>query len=59
MCVNVYVYGDVKRVREVSQVLTALQFVAFLPVGGGGHTDVHYVVAWRFIVCRSVSYLFL
>ena len=44
---------------ETSQVLTALQFVAFLPVGGGGHTDVHYVVAWRLIVCRSVSYLFL
>ncbi|PWS21412.1 hypothetical protein DKP78_23705, partial [Enterococcus faecium] len=42
-----------------SQVLTALQFVAFLPVSGGGHTDVHYVVAWRLIVCRLVGNLLL
>lgn len=43
----------------VSQTLAALQFVALLAVGGGRDADVHHVVAWRLVVCRSVCYLLL
>lgn len=42
-----------------SQALAALEFVAPLPVRGWGDTYVHYIVAWRLIVCRSVRYLLL
>lgn len=54
---------EVERVEDechgVSQALAALQFVPLLPVSGRRDTDVHYVVARRLIVCRSVRYLLL
>ena len=54
---------EVERVEDechgVSQALAALQFVALLPVSGRGDTDIHYIVARRLIVCRSVRYLLL
>lgn len=43
----------------VSQALAALEFVALLPVSGWRDTYVHYIVARRLIVCRSVRYLLL
>ena len=42
-----------------SQVLTALEFVGFLSIGGWWDTDVDYVVARRLIVCRSICNLLL
>ena len=42
-----------------SQALAALQFVALLPVSCWGDTDVHYIVARRLVMCRSVRYLLL
>lgn len=42
-----------------SQALAALEFVALLPVSGWRDTYVHYIVARRLIVCRSVRYLLL
>lgn len=58
--------GDEEEEEEVegeccraSQALAALEFVALLPVSGWGDTNVHYVVAWRLVVCRSVRYLLL
>lgn len=42
-----------------SQALAALEFVALLPVSGWWDAYIYYVVAWRFIMCRSVGYLLL
>lgn len=42
-----------------SQVLTTLEFVGFLSIGGGRHADVHHIVARRFIMGRSVCNLLL
>lgn len=39
--------------------LAALEFVAFLPIGGWWDTDVHHIVAWRLVVSGSVRYLLL
>lgn len=41
------------------QVLAALQFAALLPVRGGRHADVHYVVPWRLIMSWSIGDLLL
>lgn len=42
-----------------SQVLTALEFVGFLSIGGWWDTDIDYVVARRLIVCRPICNLLL
>lgn len=42
-----------------SQVLAALEFAAFQPIGGRGDADVHHVVAGRLVVCRPVCNLLL
>lgn len=42
-----------------SQVLTALEFVGFLSIGGWWDTDVNYIVARRLIVCRPICNLLL
>lgn len=42
-----------------SQALAAREFVALLAVGGGRNTDVHHVVAWRLVMCKSVCHLLL
>lgn len=42
-----------------SQVLAALQLVGFLSVGGGRHTDVHYVVAGGLVMGCAVGDLLL
>lgn len=42
-----------------SQVLAALQLGGFLSIGGGGHADVHHVVAWGLVVGRAVGDLLL
>lgn len=47
------------RGRGVSQVLAALQLAGFLSVGGGGHADVHHVVAGGLVVGRAVGDLLL
>lgn len=55
-------WGKVKRrsvTPGVSQTLAALQFVPLLAISGGRDADVHNVVAWRLVVCRSVCYLLL
>lgn len=53
---------EVRGIRVVyrrSQVLTALEFVGFLSVGGWWDADVDYVVARRLIMCRPVCNLLL
>lgn len=45
--------------RGMSQVLAALEFIGFLSVGGGGHTDVHHVVSRRLVMGRPVCNLLL
>lgn len=42
-----------------SQVLTALEFVGFLSIGGWWDTDVDDIVARRLIVCRPICNLLL
>lgn len=39
--------------------LAALQFVAFLAIGGRWDTNIHHVVAWRLVMSGSVCYLLL
>lgn len=48
-----------KKRASVSQTLAALEFVALLPISGWWDTNIHYIVAWRLVVCRSVRYLLL
>lgn len=39
--------GGERRERSmVSQVLTALEFVAFLPISGRRNADINYIVSW-------------
>lgn len=49
----------IRVVYRRSQVLTALEFVGFLSVGGWWDADVDYVVARRLIMCRPVCNLLL
>ena len=48
-----------QRKIHLSQALTAGELAAPLSIHGRGDAYVHYIVAWRVIICRSVQYLLL
>lgn len=54
---------DVESVEDkchgASQALAALEFVDLLSISGWRDTYVHYIVAWRLVMRRSVRYLLL